>query len=457
MVELKNKFCNTQPANTDMSTIFRHARLLNPQENLDRTGSIRVSGDGTIEEVSFGAGTVTAGPGDRVVELEGKIVAPGLFDMHCHFRDPGQEYKETLESGSQAALAGGFTGVALMPNTKPVIDSPLGVAYIRHHAASLPVDLEVVGAMTLESRGENLAPYGKYRSYGVNAISDDGTAIQNSQTMRLAMEYASNFDLLVIQHCEDKSLTLGAVMSEGLFSAKLGLKGIPDVSEAITLARDLLLLRYLEEHKLHDPLKRPRYHVAHISTRAALDLVRQAKKDGLQVSCEVTPHHFSLCDEDLFNAEKKGNYIMKPPLASRENRDAILEGLADGTIDCIATDHAPHASHEKECPPDQASFGIIGLETSLGLTFGELVDRNIITLRRAIELLSVNPRKIMNMKPILFRQGEQANFTIIDPAEEWTVTADSIRSKSANTPFFGRTLKGRAKGIFHKGQYRENN
>ena len=319
----------------------------------------------------------------------------------------------------------------------------------------LPIDLEVIGAMTEGSKGEHLAPFGKFRSYGVTAISDDGSAIQNSQIMRLAFEYASNFDLLIIQHCEENSLTEKAVMNEGLFSTKLGLKGIPDVSEAITLSRDLLLMHYLEKHKLHDPLKRPRYHVAHISTKAALDLVRKAKLDGLQVTCEVTPHHFTLSDADLFNAEKKGNYIMKPPLASLENRDALLEGLADGTIDAIATDHAPHASHEKECPADQASFGIIGLETSLGLTITELVEKKVITISRAIELMSVNPRNILNLKQILFTPGEQANFTIIDSEADWIVTAASLKSKSSNTPFLNRSLKGRACGIFHKGKLHE--
>ena len=435
-----------------MSFIFQHARLLNPLEHLDVTGSIKVANDGKIEAVVYGNEMIMASPDDRIIDLGGQILAPGLFDMHCHFREPGQEYKETLESGSHAAVAGGFTGVALMPNTKPVIDSPLGVAYIRHHSTMLPIDLEVIGAMTVGSKGEHLAPFGKFRSYGVTAVSDDGSAIQNSQIMRLAFEYASNFDLLIIQHCEDKSLTEKAVMNEGLYSTKLGLKGIPDVSEAITLSRDLLLMHYLEEHKLHDPLKRPRYHVAHISTKAALDLVRKAKKDGLQVTCEVTPHHFTLSDEDLFYADQKGNYIMKPPLSSVENRAALLEGLADGTIDAIATDHAPHATHEKECPADQAAFGIIGLETSLGLTISELVEKKVITISRAIELLSVNPRKILNLKPIRFTPGEEANFTIIDPDAEWIVSADSLKSKSANTPFLNRSLKGKATGIFHKGK-----
>ncbi len=438
-----------------MSFIFQNARILNPLEHLDATGSIKVANNGTIETVVYGNEDLPPSPDDRILDLSGQILAPGLFDMHCHFREPGQEYKETLESGSKAAVAGGFTGVALMPNTRPVIDSPLGVAYIRHHSTMLPVDLEVIGAMTEGSKGEHLAPFGKFRSYGVTAVSDDGSAIQNSQIMRLAFEYASNFDLLIIQHCEEKSLTEKAVMNEGLFSTKLGLKGIPDVSEAITLSRDLLLMHYLEQHKLHAPLKRPRYHVAHISTKAALDLVRKAKQDGLQVTCEVTPHHFTLTDEDLFHADRKGNYIMKPPLSSVENREALLEALADGTIDAIATDHAPHASHEKECPADQAAFGIIGLETSLGLTITELVEKKVITISRAIELMSVNPRKILNLKPILFKPGEKANFSIIDPEGEWIVTSSSLQSKSSNTPFLNRSLKGKATGIFHKGNLHE--
>ncbi|WP_153000637.1 dihydroorotase, partial [Chlorobium limicola] len=272
----------------------------------------------------------------------------------------------------------------------------------------------------------------------------------------LAFEYASNFDLLVIQHCEDKTLTKGGIMNEGHFSTILGLKGIPDVAEAIIVSRDLQLMKYLQQHKLHDPLNQPRYHVAHISTRAALDLVRQAKLEGLQVTCEVTPHHFTLSDEDLFLAEAKGNFIMKPPLASAENKQALIDAIADGTIDAIATDHAPHAAHEKDCPSDQAAFGITGLETAVGLTLTELVSTGVISLRRAIEMLSVNPRKIMNLAPVYFRAGEKANMTIIDPAVEWTVTKDDMKSRSQNTPFIGRRLKGRAIGIYHKGVLLEN-
>uniref|UniRef100_Q3AS62 Dihydroorotase n=1 Tax=Chlorobium chlorochromatii (strain CaD3) TaxID=340177 RepID=Q3AS62_CHLCH len=437
-----------------MNYIFQNAHLLNPLEKLDAVGTLTVTSDGTIAAVTLGNEAPPITADDQLINCEGKMIVPGLFDMHCHFREPGQEYKETLESGAEAALAGGFTGVALMPNTRPVIDSPLGVAYIRHHSTTLPVDLEVIGAMTVESKGEHLAPYGKFSSYGVTAISDDGAAIQSSQMMRLALEYASNFDLLIIQHCEDRSLSAGGVMNEGLYSTRLGLKGIPEVAEAITLGRDLMLLRYLEEHKLHTPLRRPRYHVAHISTRQAIELVRQAKMEGLQVTCEITPHHFTLCDQELFEAERKGNFIMKPPLASQATREHLLAALADGTIDAIATDHAPHALHEKECPPDQASFGIIGLETSLALTITELVQKEVISMARAIELLSVNPRAIMRLKPIRFAAGEAANFTIIDPNAEWVVTAEHIRSKSSNTPFIGRTLRGKSLGTFHKGALR---
>ncbi|NTU93171.1 MAG: dihydroorotase [Chlorobiaceae bacterium] len=435
-----------------MATIFQNARLVNPAENLDAKGSMKIDDAGIIDRVSIGS-PIESCAGDRVIDLAGNVLAPGLFDMHCHFREPGQEYKETLETGSAAAAAGGFTGVALMPNTRPVIDSPLGVAYIRHHSAGLPVDLEVIGAMTVESRGETLAPFGKYCSYGVKAVSDDGAAIQNTQIMRLAIEYASNFDLLVIQHAEDKYLSAGGIMNEGATSTILGLKGIPEIAESITIARDLQLIGWLKKHKLSGPMHEPRYHVAHISTAESVDLVRKAKASGLKVTCEVTPHHFTLCDEELERAIDKGNYIMKPPLPSKENRAALIEGLRDGTIDAIATDHAPHAKHEKECPADQAAFGIIGLETSVGLTLTELVNRNVLSLSRAVELLSTNPRRILGLEQILFQAGCKANLCIIDTERSWIVSDDSFRSKSRNTPFMGRPLKGKATGIFHKGVY----
>ncbi|MBF0586214.1 dihydroorotase [Prosthecochloris sp. N3] len=435
-----------------MSIIFQRAHLLNPAENLDGEGSIKLSDSGVIEEIATGPADIAPHTGDRTIDMNGMLIVPGLFDMHCHFREPGQEYKETLETGSRAAVAGGFTGVALMPNTKPVTDNPQTVAYIREQARQLPVDMEVIAAMTVGSGGETLAPFGRLSKCGVRAVSDDGTAIQNSNIMRLAFEYASNFDMLFIQHCEDISLTRGGIMNEGRYSAMLGLKGIPDVAEAITLGRDMMLLDYLGRHKFGPDLPAPRYHVAHISTKGALDQVRQARAQGIRVTCEVTPHHFTLTEEDLFKADQKGNFIMKPPLCSRENHEALIEAIIDGTIDAIATDHAPHALHEKECPPDQAAFGITGLETALGLTISELVETGRISMARAIELLSINPRSIMGLESIRFETGNAANFTFIDPRESWTYSADRIRSKASNSPFIGRTMTGRAIGICHKGQ-----
>lgn len=434
-----------------MSILLKNPRIINPAEGIDATGSLRVTDDGVIETVTYGHNAIEASESDRVIDLEGILLVPGLFDMHCHFREPGQEYKETLETGARAAIAGGFTGVAVMPNTNPVTDSPLGVAFIRNAAQNLPIDIEVIAAMTEGSKGEKLAPYGKLFACGVRAISDDGTAVQESQVMRLAFEYASNFDMLFIQHCEDKSLAKGGIMNEGHYAAMLGLKGIPDVAEPLTLQRDLLLMEYLQKHKLHAPLPEPRYHVAHISTRSSLDLVRQARQKGLNVTCEVTPHHFTLTEQDLFMAEDKGNYIMKPPLCSQDNHEALLEALEDGTIDVIATDHAPHARHEKECPPDQVAFGIIGLETAVGLTFTQLVHTSRISISRAIELLSTNPRKLMELPTILFEAGSKANMTFIDPEATWTYQKDDIASKAMNTPFTGRTMKGKVTGTLHKG------
>lgn len=439
-----------------MSTIFHQARIINPAQNIDTTGSIRVSQQGVIEEIATGPADMSPGPDDTIVDLDGSLLVPGLFDMHCHFREPGQEYKETLETGARAAVAGGFTGVALMPNTKPVTDNPQTVAYIRQAAMNLPVDIEIIASMTAGSGGETLSPFGRLSDFGIRAVSDDGTAIQNSQIMRLAFEYASNFGMLFIQHCEDTSLTAGGIMNEGRYSAMLGLKGIPDVAEAITLGRDLLLLEYLSEHKFGDDLPAPHYHVAHISTKSALDLVRKAKEKGMKVTCEITPHHFTLDEEDLFNAPRKGNYIMKPPLCSHENKEALISGIIDGTIDVIATDHAPHAQHEKDCPPDQTAFGITGLETAVGLTFSELVHPGRITMQRAVEMLSVHPRRIMGLGPVLFEKGRKANFTLIDPQQEWTYCEEQIRSKAKNSPFIGRSMKGRATGIYHNGVLHRN-
>ncbi len=439
-----------------MSIVICNARIINPAEGLDRKGSLQISDDGILEHLWFADSADL--PSDamlsdyEVIDFSDGIVAPGLFDMHCHFREPGFEYKETIETGARSALAGGFTGVALMPNTEPPIDNAAVVAFIRERAVSLPIDIEVIGAITVGRKGERIAPYGELAAAGVKALSDDGAPVMNSRVMRLAFEYASQFNLLLIQHCEDTALSSGGVMNESLYASLLGLRGIPSISESIVLSRDLSLLRYLLENKQGAMPHLPRYHVAHISVKEAVDLVRAAKQEGLPVTAEVTPHHFTLTDKDVFESGYDGNMRMNPPLRSERDREALLAAIADGTIDVIATDHAPHACHEKDCGISQAAFGIVGLETSVGLTFTTLVHTNRISAYRAIEMLSTNPRRIMNLPPIRFEVGKPLNATLIAPDLEWTVDTSHLVSKSRNSPFHNYTLRGKSVGIIHKGK-----
>jgi dihydroorotase len=435
-----------------MSLVLENALLINPAESLNRQGSLKLSETGIIESMVFAPEKIVPAAGERVIDFTGKIVAPGLFDMHCHFREPGFEYKETLQTGSRSAVAGGFTGVALMPNTEPPTDNAQVAAYLFRESEKLPIDIAVIGALTAGRRGEKICDYGELYESGVTALSDDGAPVMNSRVMRLAFEYASAFDLLVIQHCEDIHLSAGGVMNEGLYSSLLGLRGIPSISESIVLARDLNLLRHLLESKSGSMLHAPRYHVAHISTAAALNLVRDAKRDGLNVTCEVTPHHFTLTDKDVFESGYNGNLRMNPPLRSQRDRDAILEAIADGTIDCIATDHAPHACHEKDCGIAQAAFGIVGLETSVGLTFTELVHTQKISAYRAIEMLAVVPRRLMKLPDIRFTIGEPANLTFIDPTATWEVDTSQLESKSQNSPFHKFKMTGKPLGLVHKGK-----
>ncbi|NTV46090.1 MAG: dihydroorotase [Chlorobiales bacterium] len=434
-----------------MSIIIKNTRLINPAQALDQTGSIKISEQGIIEAVYGASEEVAAGSNDRVIDFAGGIVSAGLFDMHCHFREPGFEYKETLLSGSNAAIAGGFTGVAVMPNTNPPIDNAPLASYISQQSKDIAVDIEVIGALTEGRKGQKISSYGDLHRVGVKALSDDGNALMNTGVMRLAFEYASTFGMLIIQHCEDEGLSGDGVMNEGYYSSLLGLRGIPKVSEPIILSRDLDLLKHLLDIKGTSLPSQPRYHAAHLSTKASIELVREAKKAGLPVTCEVTPHHFTLTDKDLFEANYDGNFVMKPALTTEADRHAILEGIADGTIDAIATDHAPHALHEKDCGLSHAAFGIVGLETSVGLTFTELVGKNRISAYRAIEMLSSAPRKIMSLPPIEISAGKIANLTLIDPNLEWTVDPGAFKSKSKNTPFTNRRLKGKAVGICNKG------
>ncbi|ACF13764.1 dihydroorotase, multifunctional complex type [Chloroherpeton thalassium ATCC 35110] len=433
------------------STILKNALLINPAEKLNAVGSMKLSESGVIEAVALAPDELSAQPDDRVIDFTGRIICSGLFDMHVHFREPGYEYKETLETGSRAAVAGGFTGVAVMPNTNPPIDSAPVASYIFRKSEKLPIDIHVIGCITEGRKGEKIANYGELSGVGVCTLSDDGSAVMDVNVMRLAIEYATGFDMLLIQHCEDDHLSKKGVMNEGYFSSMLGLAGIPAISESTLLERDISLLKYLMESKGSAFRHTPRYHVAHVSTKTSLELVKRAKASGLPVTCEVTPHHFTLTEKDVFEANYDGNFIMKPPLCTESDKAAILEALVDGTIDAIATDHAPHASHEKSGGMAQASFGIIGLETAVGLTFTELVHKGIISTYRAIELLSSNPRRILKQAPVRFQPGETANLTFIDPSYNWTLQPENICSKSTNTPFMNRAFKGKSIGICSRG------
>ena len=412
--------------------LLQNGRIIDPAANIDAPGSLLVA-DGMIKAVALADQQLPAQPADcRVIDATGKWIVPGLVDMHVHLREPGEEHKETVASGTKAAAAGGFTGVACMPNTSPVNDNESVTALILAKAKEAGfAKVYPVGAISKESDGSTLAAFGELKKAGAVALSDDGRPVENSQLMRRALEYSANYDLLLIAHSEEMSLSRGGVMNEGSFSTRLGLRGVPRVAEEIMIYRDLALAEYV---------RRP-IHIAHISTRESVDLIRRAKLKGCLVTAETAPHYFTLTEEAIADYDTSAK--MNPPLRSFDDRQAIQEGLQDGTIDAIATDHAPHSLLEKEVEFDLAANGIIGLETAVPLALS-LVRDEIITPTRMIELMSVMPSRILGVAGGTLRPGACADITLIDPDLTFTYTKENVVSKSKNSPFLGWSLQGKA-------------
>ncbi len=403
--------------------LIKNGRVIDPAANIDAAQDVLID-KGAIAKV----GANLSAEGAEVFDATGLIVAPGFIDLHCHLREPGQELSETIETGTKSAAKGGFTAVCCMPNTQPVNDTASVTRGIVERAAkACGVRVWPIGAASIGSKGEALAEIRAMKEAGVVAVSDDGKPIATARLMRQVMDYCSALDLPVIDHCEDPSLFAGGVMREGPRSIRLGLKGIPAQSESICAGRDVEVAG----------LTGARLHIAHMSTTGALEYVRAAKRQGLKVTCEVTPHHFTLIDEDV---QYDTNYKMNPPLASRADRDALIAGLADGSIDCIATDHAPHHPASKDVEFDKAPFGIMGFETAIGLGL-ELVHAGKLTLRRLVELFTAGPARVLGIERSL-GVGAPGDATIFSVDRKWTYHVAETPSKSRNTPFDGREFIG---------------
>jgi dihydroorotase len=414
-----------------MMTLIRNGRIIDPANKRDEIADLLIS-DGKI----VSARSEMSGPRSEIEEIDASnlIVCPGLIDIHVHFREPGFGWKETIESGARAAAAGGFTTVVCMPNTSPVADSPSTIAWIKDRAAEVAgIHVLPTGAISKNLAGEELAPIGSLAQAGVVAITDDGHCIQNNELMRRAVEYARMFDLPVLDHCQDYNLVGNGVVHEGYWSTLLGLPGWPGAGEEAIVARNIMLAE-LCDHRIH---------CQHVSAAGSVRLLREARARGVKISGEVCPHHIALTDAAIENFDT--NFKMNPPLRTQRDIDALLEGIADGTLEILASDHAPHARFEKEVEFDAAPFGIIGLETELGLFLDLLVHRHkTIALPRLIEMFTINPARLLGLESGTLSLGAAADITLIDPALEWAVDAATFESTSRNTPFDGWKLKGRA-------------
>ena len=409
-----------------MSLLLRGGRVVDPSQDLDRRADLLLE-DGKVVAV----GNVATRKSAETIDVDGCVVTPGFVDMHVHLREPGREDKETILTGSRAAAAGGFTSIVCMPNTTPVNDNAAITRFILERAAEAGlVNVFPTGAITLGSRGEQLAEIGEMRTAGIVAVTDDGRPVQDSQVMRRAMEYARIFDIPVMDHCEDLFLAAGGCMNEGPASTRLGLRGMSRAAEELHVVRDIILSR----------ITGGRVHILHLSTRESLDQVRAAKAQGIRVTCEVLPHHFTLTDDDIRDFDT--DFKMMPPLRERADVEAMLEGLADGSIDCLATDHAPHTRLDKEEPFEEAASGVIGLETAIPICWEHLVRAGVVPVPRLVELFSLNPSRILKLGKGTLAEGADADVTVIDPDRRQVVDPSRFRSKGRNCPFRGWELRG---------------
>jgi len=417
--------------------LIKGGRVIDPSQNRDEVADVLLM-DGVVAEVGNDIGT----PDDaEVVDAVGKVVAPGFVDVHVHLREPGKEEAETIATGARSAAAGGFTGVCAMPNTDPVTDNQAAIGFVIKQAREAEAArVYPIGTISIGQRGERLAEFGSMISAGAVAVSDDGRPVVSSHLMRTALEYARTFDIPVADHCEEPTLAKGGVMHEGMVSTRLGLKGIPAAAEEIMVARDIRLAELTGGH----------VHLCHMSTRGSVDLIRRGKDRGINVTAEATPHHFTLTHDEC--SQYDTNTKMNPPLREAEDVDAIREAIADGTIDVIATDHAPHHYESKERDFDDAPFGITGLETALGLGMVELVAPATMALSVLVRRLSTDPARIFGLPGGSLVRGTLGDVVVFDPDAKWTVSVDGFVSRSQNSPFIGRNLVGRVERTFVGGR-----